>query len=90
LTRVANGHLQLSVQDPGLLDGFLLRLKLQVGHGFRRQGKRITSLDEGIAPDFVRGSLRLEAGYDHWTGVYLLAEDEAGDQFLTGFASELT
>ena len=87
--RAANGRLKLSIQNPGLLDHWLLRWKLQAGYGFRREGRRILGVGEGIVPDFVRERLRLEAGFDDFSGIYLLACDDEGDRFLTEFAQEL-
>ena len=89
LDRTANGHLTLTIADPGILDLILLRLRLRFLHGFRREGIRIFGPDEQIAPDFVRGNLRLLAGYDDWSGLYLLAKDEQGDSFLETFAREI-
>lgn len=50
--------------------------------GFRRDGRDVVGLDEAIAPDYVRGDLRLNAGWDRWSGYYLMAVNAAGDDFL--------
>ena len=45
-------------------------------------------LDEVIAPDFVRDNIRLLAGWDNWSGYYLLSENAAGDDFLSVYAKD--
>jgi hypothetical protein len=79
LSLAANGHLQLTMSP---LSAACLRWKLSLIHGFRREGRPAHGLDETIYPDFVRGDLRLMAGWDIWSGYYLLSSSEAGDELL--------
>lgn len=88
LTTATNGHLQLCFERASPLFGLWLRLKLQFVHGFRREGRRMSGLDEVIVPDFVRGNTRLRAGWDNWSGYYLLSESAAGDDFLSVYAKD--
>ena len=41
---------------------------------------------ESILPDLVGTDFRLEAGWDNWSGFYLLSEDRTGDEFLRRLA----
>ena len=49
-------------------------------------GRGVVSPDDIILPDFVTAGLRLEAGWDNWSGYYVLSEDEVGDTFLMRLA----
>ena len=62
--------------------GFLLTFR----YGFYRWGAWIPPIaDEGIYPDFIRGRLRIHAGYDNWVGYDLLASNADADAFLRRF-----
>ncbi len=41
--------------------------------------------DEAIHPSFIRGGMRILAGWDNWFGYDLLADDAEADRFLLGF-----
>ncbi|MDD4963723.1 MAG: hypothetical protein PHI11_07390 [Gallionella sp.] len=88
LTTAANGHLQLCFERASPLFALWLRLKLQFVHGFRREGHRVRGLNEVIVPNFVRGNIRLLAGWDNWSGYYLLSESVSGDDFLSVYAKD--
>jgi hypothetical protein len=80
LRQAADGRLQLCFASPlGLM---WLRLKLRLLHGFRTEGKWIVGAGESIAPDLVRGELRLQSGGDDLAGHYLLSCCDAGDEFV--------
>jgi hypothetical protein len=63
-----------------------LSLLLMFRYGFWRWGIWIPAItDEAIFPDFVRFRLRVLAGYDHWMGYHLLADNPGSDVFLRQF-----
>lgn len=82
----ANGHLTLSRPSAGPLLYSLLCWRLRLRHGLRREGREVISPDDIILPDFVTAGLRLGAGWDNWSGYYLIAQDGAGDTFLERLA----
>jgi len=49
---------------------------------FSRTGKTEERLDEAIHQSFERGDLVLLAGWDNWSGNYLLTESDEGDKVL--------
>ena len=52
-------------------------------------GTPIIGLDEGILPSYVRGEISIAAGWDNWSGNYLLAENEQADSVLAELASHV-
>lgn len=50
------------------------------------ESQPIIGCDEGIMPSFVRGGVTLAAGWDNWSGRYLLAECALGDGLLLELA----
>jgi hypothetical protein len=86
LKTAANGHLQLCFEHGSPFSAFWLRFKLQFIHRFSREGHRVLGPGQVIVPDFVRGKIRLLAGWDDWSGYYLLSESAAGDEFLSAYA----
>jgi hypothetical protein len=84
LSLAANGYLQLTMSP---LSAACWRWKLALTHGSKREGRPTHGLDEAIYPDFVRGDLRLMAGWDIWSDHYLLSSSEAGDEFLRALAA---
>lgn len=81
LARAANGRLmlenmQLSERDWQAVAALLER------RGFSRTGKTVNGADTVIYQDFVRDAITLAAGWDTWTGHYLLAGNAEGDRFL--------
>jgi hypothetical protein len=82
----ANGHLMLSWPHAG--HGFftlvcpLFRFK----YSLRRMGHTVYSPYEMILPGLVGPGFRLKAGWDDFSGNYLLSEDRAGDEFLRRFS----
>lgn len=90
LERCANGQLCLCLGQIGWLALLKLRWHLRWREGFRREGRRVIGLGEAVAPDYVRGTLRLLVGGDSWSGPYLMAEDEAGSRYLEQLYGSLT
>lgn len=55
-------------------------------YGFLRWGVWIPPItDDAVYPDFIRGKLRIYAGYDNWFGYDLLASNAPTDAFLQRF-----
>jgi hypothetical protein len=89
IRKAAKGRVELYIKNARVFDILRLRWLLQVRHGFRRRGKRVSGFDEGISPDFVKDDLVLKAGYDTWVGFCLMANSEEGDRFLSKLMEEL-
>lgn len=64
--------------------------KLENELGFVRRGRTVAGIDEGISPSFLRADLEISAGWDNWSGSYLLANSDAGDAILRRLHTELT
>jgi hypothetical protein len=60
--------------------------------GFRRKKlcgmEIIIGLDEVLC-SYARNSLQLEVGWDSWSGCYLFATEEAGDEVVRGIGAYL-
>jgi|GEM_PF-996637 len=79
----ANGHLMVGWPEAGPLFYGALRVWLRLRYGLRREGRTVCSPDgETLLPDFVGAGVRLESGWDNWSGYYLLSVDDFGDRFL--------
>jgi len=79
----ANGHLMVSWPDAGHSFYTMLCSWLWLRHGLRRTGKTVYSpVDIIILPDLVGAGVRLESGWDNWSGYHFLSVDQAGDLFL--------
>lgn len=50
------------------------------------EARPVIGCDEGIMPSFVREGVSLAAGWDNWSGNYLLAQCEQGDGLLVDLA----
>ena len=55
---------------------------LESEQDFKRVGEAVMGMDEGILPSFVRGAISIEAGWDNWSGNYLLSESNDGDEVI--------
>jgi hypothetical protein len=90
LDTAANGHLTLSFNE--LSDACWLSLaenliKLQ---GFKRLGSPVIGVDEKIHQNFQCAEFSLAAGWDNWSGHYLLSDSVAGDVFLKKLFDQLS
>jgi hypothetical protein len=82
--RMANGH--LAIWTNSWIRATSIAIRLRWFHGFKRTGKRImTPIDESIYPDFVRGNVRILAGWEGHEGYHFLATNEESDAFLEKF-----
>ncbi|KQV49021.1 hypothetical protein ASC93_13195 [Massilia sp. Root335] len=89
LSIAANGHLTLDFGDYDSLAYQQVCAKLENELGFDRHGRTVAGLDEGVNPSFVRAELEITAGWDNWSGSYLLANSDAGDAVLRSLYTEL-
>ena len=81
LHRAASGYLTLNFNDG--LDAWLgVVRRLENVLGFVREGSTHQGFDEAIFPNFVSANCILEAGYDNWSGNYLLSQSAEGDKLL--------
>lgn len=78
----ADGHKWLSFGRLQPWSALRLAWFLRVTEGFKREGRHVQGAGEWIAPDYVRDTLRLEAGGDDTFGTSLIAVDEAGSLYL--------
>ncbi|GJJ05240.1 hypothetical protein RugamoR64_57780 [Duganella rhizosphaerae] len=78
----SNGFLSLDSGDDDSALAMSISLFLETDWGFRRQGPAVLGVDEGISPNFVRGEIVLAAGWDNWSGQYLLSNSKDGDEIL--------
>ncbi|WP_338520047.1 hypothetical protein [Alteromonas gracilis] len=79
----ANDHVVINFEefDSKLWSDAVKHLEIHLG--FSRCGERVAGLDEGILPSFVNGKVSIEAGWDNWSGNYLLSTCGAGDKVLS-------
>lgn len=89
LSAAANGHLSLDFGDYDSVAYQEVCAKLANELGFARHGRTVAGLDEGVSPSFLRAELEISAGWDNWSGSYLLANSDAGDAILQCFYAEL-
>lgn len=89
LITAANGHNFLTFED---YDTPQWRLAIEwfKREGFSEAGGPVVGLDEGILPSFVRQEVVIAAGFDNWSGNYLLAECEMGDQVIASVANHVS
>ncbi len=82
LTEAAGGHLTLWFSNASPLSKLRLWALLRFRFGFHREKGRILGAGESIAPDYVRGNVRLLAGAEESVGFYLSSTSTEGDVFL--------
>lgn len=82
LHTAANGHLSLEFGDYGSALWQAVSRYLEVDLGFRRVGETVAGIDEGIRQSFEFDGMSISAGWDNWSGDYLLANSQTGDELL--------
>lgn len=82
LHKTANGHLALDFNE--LSDACWLSIaeELIKLRGFKRVGSPVIGISEQIHQNFQGAEFTLAAGWDNWSGHYLLSDSVAGDAFL--------
>ncbi|WP_397459080.1 hypothetical protein AB3464_04690 [Pseudomonas asplenii] len=89
LHKAANGHLSLDFNEWPDTCWLSLEEELITRRGFKRVGSSVIGIDEEIHPGFHCAEFSLSAGWNHWSGRYLLSESVAGDIFLQGLFDQL-
>lgn len=85
----ANGHNWITFEDYDTPQWRLATEWLR-REGFTESGAPIIGLDEGILPSYVKQGVVIAAGFDNWSGNYLLAECDKGDQVILKVANHVS
>ena len=89
LRKAANGYLTLDFNDAPETCWRTILNRLENELGFVRDGEALCGVDEAIFPNFVSSGCIIKAGYDNWSGSYLLSQSAEGDALLQRLFSEL-
>lgn len=78
----ATSHLWLTFEeyDSQLMGDIATYLEAKLG--FARVGATVAGMDEGVCQDFVKNGIAISAGWDNWSGDYLLSNSDDGDALL--------
>ena len=87
LHTAANSYLSLEFGDDESMLWKEISHHLQAELGFDRVGDGVIGCDEGIRQSFERDGLIISAGWDNWSGDYLLSESSLGDKLLQSLFS---
>ena len=82
LLLAANGYVVINFEEYDSKLWVEATKYLETKLNFSRAGNKVAGLDEGIFPSFVNGDVCIEAGWDNWSGNYLLSTCSGGDQVL--------
>ncbi len=82
LFKSANGHFSMECGDAPDSYWQTIVETLEQQECFTRSGNAVLGAGEMIHQDFVSKNFSLSAGWDNWSGHYLLANCSAGDTFL--------
>jgi len=89
LHKAANGYLTLDFNDAPETCWRGVAIRLGNEFGFVREGQALCGVDEAIFPNFVSSTCTIKAGYDNWSGNYLLSQSAEGDIVLQKLFSEV-
>ena len=89
LNVAANGHMMLDLNDSPDSYWQSLSEHLVTGCGFHRVGEAVIGAGEQIHQSFYQQTFTLAAGWDNWSGHYLLSESVEGDEFLKKLFDEI-
>jgi hypothetical protein len=89
LTLAANGHNFLTFEAYETFE-WLSAVQWLKKNQFSEAGQPVFGADEAILPSFVRGSISIAAGFDNWSGNYLLAQCDEGDQIILEVAARVS
>lgn len=84
----ANGHLVIAFGDVDDSTWSDFAKRLESEFGFTRVGSALLGMDEKIHQSFYKPDVTLAAGWDIWSGHYLLSESNEGDTFIRELADE--
>jgi hypothetical protein len=82
LHTTANGHLTLDFNELSGICWLSLAEELIKLQGFKRVRSPVIGIDEQIHQNFQCAEFNLAAGWDNWSGHYLLSNSVPGDVFL--------
>lgn len=82
LHTASNGFLSLDFGDYDSPLATSISDFLETDWGFSRDGPAAFGMDGGVWPNFVRSEIVLAAGWDNWSGQYLLSNSKEGDEIL--------
>jgi hypothetical protein len=85
--RAANGHLVLELGDASDAVWADLAARLVNEYEFTRVGSPVLGAGEQIHQSFQSPEFTLAAGWDNWSGHYLLSESVQGDAFIEELAT---
>jgi len=86
LMTAANGHNEITFEDYETVKWYSAVEWLK-HEGFAECGDKVLELDEEILPSFVKQGVTIAAGFDNWSGNYLLAECDMGDEVILKIAN---
>jgi hypothetical protein len=82
LHTAANGHAAIDFEEYDSPEWFEAVFLLESEQGFQRTGEAVMVMDEGVMPSFVKGEISIEAGWNNWSGNYLLSASKDGDEVI--------
>ena len=85
--RAANGHLSLEFGEASDAAWADLSALLVNEYKFTRVGNAVLGAAEQIHQSFQAPEFTLAAGWDNWSGHYLLSESAEGDAFIERLAA---
>ncbi len=88
LNTAANGHNWLAFEALNT-PKWNVALEWLKRDGFVESGSIIRGIDEGILPSFVKQGVTVAAGFDNWSGNYLLAQCQGGDRVILELAKHV-
>jgi hypothetical protein len=89
LTLAANGHNFLTFEAYDTAQ-WLSAVEWLKRNRFAEADDPVFGADEAILPSFVRGTVSIAAGFDNWSGNYLLAQCHEGDQVILEIAARVS
>lgn len=87
--KAANGHASIDFEEYDSPAWFKAVSILENEMGFIREGGEVMGMDEGIMPSFVKNDISISAGWNNWSGNYLLSESNKADEVLTKLIFQL-
>lgn len=84
----ANGHNWITFEDYETPQ-WCLAIEWLRCEGFFESGVPIIRFDEGILSSYIKQGVTIAAGFDNWSGNYLLAECDKGDQVILKVANHV-
>lgn len=85
---VANGHLSYDIEIFEAGHIFPVATRLEKELGFESKGLPIFGL-ETVLLEMQRDGVKITVGWDHWSGLFIMADDDAGDEAIREIASHL-